>query len=182
MKGRIFFTKLSEEQAGHRAGHEAGEKLLETALKREFDLNLKDEPRSAGKYGKPFLVNHPEIHYNLSHSGDYVLCILADQPVGIDVQKHKKVNKEKLLKKMVPSERIPKILGAEDPEQAFFDQWALREAYVKWTGNGISMDLTKIPMEEGWHILLSLEPGYSGAVWAAEAVTPLDMQEVCIIE
>ena len=45
----------------------------------------------------------------------------------------KEVNFEKILQKLVPSEMVPEILGAEDVSAAFFKQWVLREAYTKWT-------------------------------------------------
>ena len=38
----------------------------------------------------------------------------------------------------------------------------LREAYIKWTGEGLSRDLRTISMDKGNYIMLELEPGYSG--------------------
>ena len=94
------------------------------------------------------------------------MCILADQEVGIDVQIHKKANYERMLERMVsPAQRI-EILVGEDPEKEFFRQWVLREAYIKWTGEGLSRDLRTIPMNEGTYALLDLDEGYSGAVWS----------------
>ena len=94
-----------------------------------------------------FFPSVRQIHYNVSHSGNYVVCILADQEVGIDVQIHKKANYERMLERMVsPAQRI-EILEGEDPEKEFFRQWVLREAYIKWTGEGLSRDLRTIPNE-----------------------------------
>ena len=42
----------------------------------------------------------------------------------------------------------------------------MREAYIKWTGEGLSRDLRTIPMNEGTYALLDLDEGYSGAVWS----------------
>ncbi len=36
--------------------------------------------------GKPRLSGHPSIHFNLSHSGPWVLCAVHGGPVGIDVE------------------------------------------------------------------------------------------------
>ena len=38
--------------------------------------------------GKPFLPGLPDIHFNLSHSGDYIACAFSDQEVGLDLQEH----------------------------------------------------------------------------------------------
>ena len=65
------------------------------------------------------------------------------------------------------------ILEAEEPVKAFFTQWVLREAYIKWTGEGLSRDLRSIPMDNGSYLLLELEPEYSGAVWSAD---PLELR------
>ncbi len=37
-------------------------------------------------HGKPRCVGHPEVHFNLSHSGGWILCALHGAPVGVDVE------------------------------------------------------------------------------------------------
>ena len=130
-KGIIYCTKIREEYEGAHMEHMIAEKLLEIALKKEYGINLYNEPRAEGEHGKPFLSYRPSLHYNISHSGKY-LEILSDINV----------------------------------EKKFFEQWVLREAYIKWTGEGLSRDMRTISMDEGSHMLLDMEDGYSGAVWA----------------
>jgi 4'-phosphopantetheinyl transferase len=67
---------------------------------------------------------------------------------------------------MVPAEMIREILESDNVEQAFFTQWVLREAYIKWTGEGLSRNMRTIPMDSGYYILLDMDAGYSGAVWS----------------
>lgn len=165
-QGVIYFTKIKGDYENNHLEHMIGQKLLEMGLKREFGYELEHEPKAEGEHGKPFLSLRPNVHYNISHSGEYVFCILADQEVGIDVQVHKKANYERMLQRMVPLDMIREILDGDAPERAFFTQWVLREAYIKWTGEGLSRDMRTIPMEEGVYQLLDLDEGYSGAVWA----------------
>lgn len=165
-KGVIYYTKIREEYVGTHMEHMIAEKLLETALKKEYNIDLKYEPRAEGEHGKPFFSYRPSLHYNISHSGDYVVCILADQEVGIDVQVHRKANYERMLRRMVPEAQYAEILEGPDMEQKFFEQWVLREAYIKWTGEGLSRDLRTISMDEGSCMFLDMEEGYSGALWA----------------
>ena len=70
----------------------------------------------------------------------------------------------------LPADMIREILDADDMEKAFFAQWVLREAYIKWTGEGLSRDLRTISMDKGNYIMLDLEPGYSGAIWSRDSL------------
>ena len=170
MNAVIYYTEIPEEYRDKKMEHMIGEKLLESGLKKEYGRDLKFEPRSRGEHGKPFFTLQPKIHYNISHSGKYVVCVFAGEEVGIDIQIHKEVNYERMLERMVPGSMIREILEADDPVRAFYTQWVLREAYIKWTGEGLSRDLRTIPMDSGFSLLLDLEEGYSGAVWSQDAV------------
>jgi len=170
MKAVIYCTKVKDEYQGKRMEHMLGEKLLEIGLREEYKRNLSFEPRGTGEHGKPFFTLEPGIHYNISHSGVYVACILTGQEVGLDIQKHRPVNMELTLRRMLPEQEKERILALDEAkkEQEFFRQWVLREAYIKWTGEGLSRDLRTISMEDGWHEELTMPEGYSGAVWAKE--------------
>lgn len=119
MNGVIYYTKIKEEYAGKNMEHMIGEKLLEKGLLKEYGLNLKYEPRSKGEHGKPFFTLQPKIHYNISHSGKYVLCILAGQEVGIDIQFHKEVDYGRFLDRMVSEEVKKEILTSENVKKLF---------------------------------------------------------------
>ena len=168
MNGIIYYTKIRDEYNSKNMEHMIGEKLLEIGLEREFGRKLAFEPRSKGEHGKPFFTLLPRIHYNITHSGQYVACIFAGQEVGIDVQQHRKAKYERMLERMVPQDMIREILDADEPEKAFFTQWVLREAYIKWTGEGLSRDLRTISLDEGSYILLDLGEDYSGAIWSQD--------------
>ena len=66
-KGIIYCTKIREEYEGAHMEHMIAEKLLEIALKKEYGINLYNEPRAEGEHGKPFLSYRPSLHYNISH-------------------------------------------------------------------------------------------------------------------
>ncbi len=40
-------------------------------------------------FGKPLLVSSPFAHFNISHSGEWVVAALSSYPVGIDVEEIK---------------------------------------------------------------------------------------------
>ena len=167
-KGVIYYTRIREEYQNTHLEHMIGDKLLETALKQERNIKLSEEPRGVGEHGKPFLSYRPGVHYNISHSGAYVVCVLADQEVGIDIQIHRKVNYDRMLRRMVTEKEREEILKRPDLEQEFFRQWVIREAFIKWTGEGLSRDLRTISLDEGSYILLDLGEDYSGAIWSQD--------------
>lgn len=167
MNAAIYITEIAEKYVNKNMGHMYGEKLLEKALKEEYGLELKYEPRALREHGKPFLSMQPGIHYNISHSGKYVVCILAAEEVGIDIQQHKEtVDFEKVLQRIVSKEEAEKIMAQENYVKGFYTQWVLREAYVKWTGEGFSKDFRSIDMTNGKHQLIEVEKDYSCAVWS----------------
>ena len=145
MKAVIYFTEVPAKYLHKNMEHMIGEKLLATGLYKEYGLKLAFEPRAAG------------------------------EEVGIDVQEHKKVNYERMLTRMVPADMVREILESDQMEKAFFAQWVLREAYIKWTGEGLSKDLRKISLDKGSYLMLELEEGYSGAVWSRD---PLELRWV----
>ncbi len=60
------------------------------------------EPKIAlSASGKPFFADHPSVHFNISHSFEYVLCAIADHPVGCDIERDVPLDDE--LKKAIGS-------------------------------------------------------------------------------
>ena len=90
--------------------------------------------------GKP----ESKIHFNLSHSGGYIAAVVADCPVGIDVET-KSDPDGRVAKRFFSGEEQQAILAAEDPQLAFRRIWTRKEAYVKCTGTGIDGAIDRIP-------------------------------------
>ena len=98
--------------------------------------------------GKPFLREHPHIHFNLSHCEKAVACGFSSTPIGVDVQ-HMVPYRESITKFfMTPEERKQAILG--DSDRIFTHLWTLKECYGKYSGSGICYAMSEIPVTEGW--------------------------------
>lgn len=93
--------------------------------------------------GKPFIVGHPDIHFNLSHSGDVAVCAIADQPVGIDIETTRKISDSLIDYTMNEKEREI-IAASNDKVMAFLTFWTKKEALLKLTGEGIRNDLKEV--------------------------------------
>lgn len=89
--------------------------------------------------GKPYALGLGA-HFNVSHSGHFVVCGVSDKPVGIDIEQMRPV-REKLVKKVCTDAELSWYQEAESTEEAtrrFFQIWTSKEAYFKWAGTGIT--------------------------------------------
>jgi len=118
MKAVIYFTEIPPQYEHKNMGHMTGEKLLKEALLKEYGRKLAFEPRAKGEHGKPFFTLQPKIHYNISHSGKYVVCVLAGEEVGIDIQEHRELDYEKGLQRLVPESMLQEILESDHVKES----------------------------------------------------------------
>ena len=83
-----------------------------------------------GANGKPYLKDCPDIYFNLSHSGEYALCVTADCEIGVDIQQYRKNIKAGILNKVLhEKEKALYEACAEEEKEAFFYRvWAAKEA------------------------------------------------------
>ncbi len=91
---------------------------------------------SITEHGKPIAADLA-IHFNISHSGDIVVCAVDDDPVGIDVEKLKKYNPS-VAQLIFTSEEVRIIEKNENPSEKFIQIWTTKEAYAKFVGTGLS--------------------------------------------
>jgi len=113
--------------------------LLKEGLRKEFGL-LENPIFEYNEHGKPSIVGHPEIFFNLSHCKEAVVCAISNQPIGVDVESVREY-KESLVRYTMNNEEIAVITHAEIPAFAFIRLWTMKEATSKLIGTGITNDL-----------------------------------------
>lgn len=116
--------------------------LLKEGLRKEYGITEASE-FSYLPEGKPILKEHPSVHFNLSHSGDVAVCVLSDQPVGIDIETPRKISSSLIDYTMNDEERAF-IAASDDITMAFLTLWTKKEALLKLTGEGIRNDLKNV--------------------------------------
>ena len=116
--------------------------LLCEGLRQEYGITEKPV-FEYGKHGKPFMVEHPEIHFNLSHCREAAICMISDKPVGIDVESIREF-KQTLVDYTMNEEEVRQIQSAERPDMEFIKLWTQKEAVLKLTGEGISRDMKSV--------------------------------------
>ena len=83
-----------------------------------------------GKHGKPFLLEHPQIQFNISHCKNAVLCGIGSKPLGVDVETIRPM-RERVLRRVLTASEQQEILQSESPELCFLRFWTLKESFVK---------------------------------------------------
>ena len=116
--------------------------LLKQGLREEY--GIMDNPVfEYNEHGKPSIVGHPEIFFNLSHCKEAVACAISDQPVGIDVESVRSY-KERLARYTMNDEEVRDIETSEQPDTTFIRLWTMKEATMKLVGTGISKDMKSV--------------------------------------
>lgn len=107
-----------------------------------------------GANKKPQLREAPQLHYNVSHAGDWVLLAVAGAEVGVDVERldPQFAFHELLDYSFNPAEK-DFIERSPVPYQAFYQLWTRKEAFVKATGRGIDAEFSQVPALAGAHYL-----------------------------
>lgn len=95
------------------------------------------------EHGKPFLIHHPDVHFNLSHCKNGIAVVVDFSPVGIDIESFRRSNLALIKKTMNPAE-AEWILSSSNPVEAFTEYWTKKEAVVKLRGTGLVDDLHHI--------------------------------------
>jgi 4'-phosphopantetheinyl transferase len=91
-----------------------------------------------GAYGRPSLIGHPRVSFNVSHSGERILIgVSMHRTVGVDIEvENAALEWRTLLDSVCVPEEVPHILDAVD----FYKCWTAKEALLKATGLGIGVD------------------------------------------
>lgn len=129
-------------------------------------------------YGKPFLADHADLHFNVSHSdGLALLAFVRGREVGVDVEKVRvQTDVLKLAERFFSARERQDLrdLSGDDLHAAFFRCWTRKEAYIKAKGDGLSLPLHQFDVSiapNQMQALLATQPDASEAKrWAISDV------------
>ncbi|OQX76898.1 MAG: hypothetical protein B6D64_09075 [Bacteroidetes bacterium 4484_276] len=120
-----------------------GEVLTRAALCNEFNLDNHNICFGYSSIKKPFLSGRRDIHFNISHSGKWVVCAVSEKEVGIDVEKIRKINFN-VARRFFSTTEVDQLFSLPEKAQLnyFFDLWTLKESYLKALGTGLTKPLS----------------------------------------
>lgn len=129
--------------------HEQGRKtcaaaylLLCEGLRKEYGITEKPV-FEYGEHGKPSIIGHPDIHFNLSHCREAAVCVVSDRPVGVDIESIRSY-KDSLVRYTMNEDEIAQITQSLHPEEAFTRLWTMKEAVLKLSGEGLRNDMKSV--------------------------------------
>lgn len=114
-------------------------------------LDIIDLEMGHNEHGKPFLVHHPQVHFNLSHCRNGIAVAVDFSPIGIDIESFRQGNLALIRRTMNPAE-AEWIRTSPDPIETFTQYWTKKEAVVKLRGTGITDDLHHVLDGEGYRL------------------------------
>ena len=91
---RYYFNEMSRERQDKITQHKMesdrrrslGAGIALNAILKQYGLNPRETRLEYGTNGKASVAGRPDIHFNLTHSGDYAAGVCGVSPVGIDIE------------------------------------------------------------------------------------------------
>lgn len=136
----------------------AGEMLAKATIGKHLNIPPEQIEISQRENEKPYAVNC-NIEFNISHCEDIVVCAVHDSPIGIDIERIRPIS-AKVLKKFFSQAEQEYILGkvpclqdydaelSNEQQKRFFEIWTGKEAYLKYTGEGLIKDLANLHFDK----------------------------------
>lgn len=127
--------------------------LLAALLRAEYGLEELPKMARSGR-GKPWFPACPDLHFNVSHSGELLLCGVGPEPLGVDIERVRP-RRAGLARYVLSDGEYGWYRARGESWEALYTLWTLKEARCKCTGEGLSRPPREIAVP-------LLEPGTGG--------------------
>ncbi len=91
-----------------------------------------------GHFGKKYCINSSELHFNISHSGDYVVLAFSRYSVGVDVERICSNHYYPEVLKLLSERTQQSYKESDDKLLTFFKIWTGLESFTKLEGIGLT--------------------------------------------
>ena len=113
---------------------------LEHGIHQQVQLGYKD-------HHKPYLLDYPAVHFNISHCECCVAVAISSSEVGIDVQNNMEYD-HKLASYVCSELELEQLALSNNPDRLFIQYWTLKESYLKMIGTGLTEQLKRLDFSE----------------------------------
>lgn len=101
------------------------------------NYNIKNPKIAYGVHGKPYLTEYPDIYFNISHCQKGCVCVISDHEIGVDIQDIRPFSWN-IARRVCCNNELKMLECADEKARLFTKIWAMKESYVKMTGEGIA--------------------------------------------
>lgn len=117
--------------------------LLDQGLNQIYNLKEKDMEIGLSEYGKPYIKNYPDIHFNISHTSKMSICVFSSSIVGCDIETIREYD-QLLVNRCFSSIEKEYIKKSKNKNKAFTRIWLHKEAFLKCIGIGLNKKMNQI--------------------------------------
>ncbi|WP_243521534.1 4'-phosphopantetheinyl transferase superfamily protein [Bacillus pseudomycoides] len=116
--------------------------LVRSLVMRKYNILNKEIEFQTNFYGKPCLYGFSNFEFNISHSGDWIVCAVDKFSIGVDVEMIKPIEFD-IAKSFCTVAEYDELLSIDSLKQLdyFYDLWTIKESYVKAIGKGLTIPL-----------------------------------------
>lgn len=115
--------------------------LLLSIIQKKLNLCTSDMLFDKNQFGRPYLKGYSNFHFNLSHTNNAITVAVSDKTVGVDIERVRPFDL-KIAERFFSSREAAYVNEKMDESiTRFFEIWTKKEAYVKYTGQGLSIPL-----------------------------------------
>jgi 4'-phosphopantetheinyl transferase len=127
-----------------------GDVLIRSIICSKVNMNNKEIHFIAEPYGKPCVAGLPSFHYNIAHSGRWIVCAVDCDQVGIDIEEILPISLE-IAEYYFSMQEYRWLMDQEATARlsCFYELWTLKESFVKWQGKGLSYPLNSFSIQPG---------------------------------
>lgn len=153
--------------------------LSQYAVAQFSGLGLGEMTVAFAPNGKPEIATTARIHFNLSHAGCWVVCIVDRTPVGVDIERIRPISAEEYAAACTPAEIeiLERQRTEQDRARMFCRIWTVKESYLKATGAGLTANLADLTVRfdaDGSPSIVSTAIGGIDHRWVLQQCTTQD--------
>ena len=140
--------------------------LAKFAISKYCGVSEEDIEFRYNSLGKPLALGL-DVHFNISHSGDYVVLVISDNPCGIDIEVIREVNLN-TAKRFCNQNELELIENSSDKHIEFLKIWTKKEAYFKSVGCGIATELKLLDTTKEIYFNTIINDDYVLTIYSSE--------------
>lgn len=135
----VYYRFIDDSSNKRQIQHNSGIELLKEGLHKEYGFDITENDIFTADKGKPYLREMCDCFFSISHCDGLCCCIVSPCECGIDCENIRDYRPNVIKRILTDKERKWfDCLDKNIKSRFFFILWTLKEAYGKFTGNGIA--------------------------------------------